>query len=181
MRVLDKNYVTPALRKYDLIKLNADGIMMTRSLAENYPYTKLYKAQVRGAREHWLNIVEALESGRTEASSTLKYLIFLLLDKTSRFGFLSSELEKISRAFLSKDTSLDKVKRVVFSHIEKSDHAARLMEISMHALMQASIKTGTFEGLELRPLSQMRSSNKKHGNIGARPFFLIHKQGIHFL
>ena len=39
MRALDKNHVTPTLRKYDLLRLNADGFMMTRSLAENYPYT----------------------------------------------------------------------------------------------------------------------------------------------
>lgn len=37
MRVLDKNYITPILRHFDLLRLNLDGFMMTRSLAENYP------------------------------------------------------------------------------------------------------------------------------------------------
>ena len=45
MRTLDKQYVTPTLRKHGIIRLNADGFMMTRSLAENYPYSTLYKAQ----------------------------------------------------------------------------------------------------------------------------------------
>ncbi|WP_223824082.1 hypothetical protein, partial [Candidatus Enterovibrio escicola] len=46
MRVLDKKYNTPVLRKYDLIRMNADGVFMTRSLAENYPYSELYKAAI---------------------------------------------------------------------------------------------------------------------------------------
>ena len=36
----------------------------------------------------------------------------------------------------------------------------------MHSLMQAVIETGALADLELKPLSQMRSANKKHGNIG---------------
>lgn len=51
MRVLDKEFNTPVLRKYDLVKLNADGVFMTRSLAENYPYSQLYKAASRGAKQ----------------------------------------------------------------------------------------------------------------------------------
>ncbi len=42
MRSLDKQYITPVLRKYELLRLNADGFMMTRSLAENYPYSSVY-------------------------------------------------------------------------------------------------------------------------------------------
>lgn len=48
MRSIDKKYITPVLRKYGLISLNADGMFMTRSLAENYPYSKVYKAEIRG-------------------------------------------------------------------------------------------------------------------------------------
>jgi len=54
MRVLDKNYITPLLRKYKLLRLNADGFMMTRTLAENYPYSQVYKAAIRGAKKEWL-------------------------------------------------------------------------------------------------------------------------------
>lgn len=57
MRVLDKNYITPVLREHKLLRLNADGFMMTRSLAENYPYSQLYKAAIRGAKDEWVKIV----------------------------------------------------------------------------------------------------------------------------
>ena len=63
MRVLDKNFITPILREHELLKLNADGFMMTRSLAENYPYCKLYKAAIRGARHEWLELVDLVEVG----------------------------------------------------------------------------------------------------------------------
>lgn len=58
MRSLDKKFITPTLRKFDLLKLNADGFMMTRSLAENYPYSSVYKANIRGAKTEWVQIVE---------------------------------------------------------------------------------------------------------------------------
>ena len=75
MRTLDKNYVTPTLRRHDLVRLNADGFMMTRSLAENYPYSTLYKAQLRGARDQWLSMVEALEKGITDPRESLLFLL----------------------------------------------------------------------------------------------------------
>ena len=34
---------------------------MTRSLAENYPYSKLYKAEMKGPFDEWISIVDALE------------------------------------------------------------------------------------------------------------------------
>ena len=55
---------------------------------------------------------------------------------------------------------------LIRSHIDDSGYSARLMEISMHALMQAVIETGVLGFVSLKPLSQMRSANKKHGNIG---------------
>jgi len=55
MRSLDKNYITPKLRSHGLLKLNADGFMMTRSLAENYPYSPLYKANLRGGKNGMVN------------------------------------------------------------------------------------------------------------------------------
>ncbi len=47
MRSLDKNYNTPFLRKHGLLNVNRDGVFMTRSLAENYPYSTLYKAEMK--------------------------------------------------------------------------------------------------------------------------------------
>ena len=46
MRSLDRAFITPVLRNYDILRTNADGGMMTRTFAENYPYSKLYKAGV---------------------------------------------------------------------------------------------------------------------------------------
>lgn len=166
MRVLDKNYVTPALRKYDLLKLNADGFMMTRSLAENYPYSLLYKAQLRGARDEWLAIVESLETGTTNPLNALKYLISLLFNKAEHFQVICNDLIKLSNEFLAKHPSTPDIVNLIKSHINDSDYAARLMEISMHALMQAALECGAFGISTLKPLSQMRSANKKHGNVG---------------
>jgi hypothetical protein len=158
--------VTPALRKYDLLKLNADGFMMTRSLAENYPYSLLYKAQLKGARSEWLSIVEALESGLANPLESLKYLISLLFNRAINFQLVSNGLIQDCVTFLSGKPDEIKIIEVIQLHINSSDYAARLMEIAMHSLMQAVIPTGALGHLSLKPLSQMRSANKKHGNIG---------------
>jgi hypothetical protein len=166
MRVLDKNYVTPVLRKYDLVKLNADGFMMTRSLAENYPYSSLYKAQLKGARIEWLSVVESLEGNLSDPFNSLKYFVSLLFNKAEQFQLVSDNLLKKTNTYIESITNPSQAMSLIRSHIDDSGYSARLMEISMHALMQAVIDTGTLGLVTLKPLSQMRSANKKHGNIG---------------
>jgi hypothetical protein len=55
---------------------------------------------------------------------------------------------------------------ILARHANASDYAARLLEISMHALLQPAVECGALGDVSLNPLSQMRSANKKHGNIG---------------
>lgn len=162
MRSLDNKFVTPVLRKFNLLNLNADGFMMTRSLAENYPYTKLYKAQIKGARKEWLDIVDSIETKNINYKSALQYLISLLLNKASDFDFEAENLINSVKLYLSKNRSNDIVLEKITSHINSSKYAARLMEVAMHSLMQSI----SFPDCNLKPLSQMRSANKKHGNIG---------------
>lgn len=166
MRTLDKKHVTPTLRKYDLLRLNADGFMMTRSLAENYPYTHLYKANLRGAREEWLTLVEEVESENTSALETLKYLISRLINVAADFSDEASALLSEAETIVAKCADRESTKSILVKHTEESDYAARLLEINMHALAQAAVESGAYGDTEVKPLSQMRSANKKHGNIG---------------
>jgi len=166
MRSLDRDYVTPILRKHDLLHLNADGFMMTRSLAENYPYTDLYKAQLRGAKIQWLSIVEELENNATDPIESLKYLLSLLLNSAQDFSNKTNELITLANEKLKVFKTQNIVESFMKSHIEISGYAARLLEISMHTLLQAIEENNSLGDLNLAPLSQMRSANKKHGNIG---------------
>lgn len=166
MRTLDKKYVTPVLRKYDLVKLNADGFMMTRSLAENYPYSPLYKAQLRGAREEWVILVQELETGNTDALESLKYFISLLLNAASNLAVTGTKAVKVYESNITSFADKNSVMKLILNHSDASDYSARLLEIGMHSLMQAAISSGSLGTLDLKPLSQMRSANKKHGNIG---------------
>lgn len=167
MRSLDKRYITPVLRRHNLLKLNADGFMMTRSLAENYPYSKLYKANLRGARLDWLQIVEHLESKTLDPISGLRYILSRLLNSAENFLRISDETcVKVQDFLQTTPVNMQSALGLMQAHVNNSDYAARLMEISMHSLMQGLIELNFFPGEELRPLSQMRSANKKHGNIG---------------
>jgi hypothetical protein len=165
MRVLDKNYITPVLRKYNLLKLNADGFMMTRSLAENYPYSKLYKAAIRGARKEWLEITDAIETGRLDAVNALKQLLIFLNNKSEAFLELTNETAITLKSFLQKKPSFKDCYSTITKFIESSTYSARMFEVAMHALFQVLEEQKCLSGF-LKPLSQMRSANKKHGNIG---------------
>lgn len=168
MRSLDKKFITPTLRKHDLIKLNADGFMMTRSLAENYPYSVVYKANIRGAKQEWIKIIDAVEANLLQPEAALDYLLFKLINQAEAFTMLASQTilnsEKIVK--LKEKVTKNSVLGIISIHIANSSYAARLMEIALHSLVQAMAEYGVFGSAEVKPLSQMRSANKKHGNIG---------------
>jgi hypothetical protein len=165
MRVLDNTYITPKLREYNLLKLNADGFMMTRSLAENYPYTSLYKANIRGAKAEWIEIVNAIENSPEIALSALKLVITFLKNRSEQFQNKANETLVSIDTYLKKVSDTAKLKSKLFSFPSISSYSARLFEILIHSFYN----TVSFDyGLDLflKPLSQMRSANKKHGNIG---------------
>ncbi|NER38883.1 MAG: hypothetical protein F6J93_33840 [Oscillatoria sp. SIO1A7] len=168
MRSLDKQYITPTLRKYDLLKLNADGFMMTRSLAENYPYSPVYKAKIRGARLEWSEIVESIEALELDAESALDYLLSEMLNRANDFQKLAQETVSDLEKFLEANEAIDRriATNLIWRHVNESDYAARVLEIAIHSLMQAMQEGRVFPEYSLKPLSQMRSANKKHGNIG---------------
>jgi len=85
MRTLDASCVTPILRREGLLRVNRFGVMMTRGLAENYPYTRFYKASLRGPKQEWLELIDLMESDRISPQAALKYLIHLLIKKSQEF------------------------------------------------------------------------------------------------
>ena len=165
MRVLDKNFITPILREHDLLKLNADGFMMTRSLAENYPYSKLYKAAIRGARREWLELVDLIEMGQINPLAALKNLIGMLINRSDSFKRAAEEAMKEVRGAAARITKVSDAVRFLRNFIDTAPYSARLFEVAMHSLFQVLEDAKVFGG-SLKPLSQMRSANKKHGNVG---------------
>jgi hypothetical protein len=166
MRTIDSNFVTPFLRKSELLKLNKFGLFMTRSLAENYPYSRVYKAESRGGKEQWLDAIDLLESGKTNPRVALLYMTSQLSGGAKEFASQAEEVMNIYQKKQVEIRTIDRASELLVSHMKSSDYAARIMEISMHALMQALSDLHYLGDLELVPLSQMRSANKKHGNVG---------------
>jgi hypothetical protein len=90
-----------------------------------------------------------------------------LLNHADNFKRLASQvIEKLNlfleAAVIDQEIALN----LILRHINQSDYAARLMEIAMHSLMQTMQDYQVFLNSLLKPLSQMRSANKKHGNVG---------------
>ncbi len=66
---------------------------------------------------------------------------------------------------LSRLKSLEDAGRFVRAFVDGASYRARVFEIALHAFFQVLAERKAIGGV-LKPLGQMRSANKKHGNIG---------------
>lgn len=164
MRSLDRNFNTPFLRKYGLLNVNRDGVFMTRSLAENYPYSMLYKAEMRGPFNQWIAIVDAIENKILPAELGLCYLIALLQNRSDVFKKRADQACSLTKGYEGK--SFSEIKKVISSFFNTTDYSARAFEVTMHAFFQAIDELHFLGDADVVPISQMRSANKKHGNVG---------------
>lgn len=74
----------------------------------------------------------------------------------------SNNIEKIRTLSLT----FDGVKNFITNFVNETEYSARAFEIVIHGFMQAMHESHLLGDLDLVPMSQMRSANKKHGNIG---------------
>ena len=137
---------------------------MTRSLAENYPYSKLYKAEMRGPFNEWINIVDALENNSMPAELGLSYLLALLKNRSDSFQDKADEA--VSLVANHKDDTFEQIEGMLIRFFNETGYSARAFEVVMHSFMQALQELHLLGDYQLVPMSQMRSANKKHGNIG---------------
>lgn len=165
MRTLDSNYIEPVLREFGLLYVNKYGVFMTRSLAENYPYTQFYKAAIRGGKEYWLNLTDEIESNNINSLVGLKYIISLLVNRSEEFIKIADQAIQLEIEFIQKVDDMDEIYEFINNHMKDSSYSARLFEIALHSFIQAVQEIGDLDGY-LLPLCQMRTANKKHRNIG---------------
>lgn len=168
MRSLDSAFITPALREANLSKVNRDGAFMTRTFAENYPYSRVYKAGILGARDEWLHLVDKIELQAFDPLEGLAVVLFRLINLADDFEKLAnSVLTEISKLVdCGEFLTIESSQKFLIDHMETSDYSARLMELLMHSLLQAVEELNGLAGMSLNPLTQMRSANLKHSNFG---------------
>lgn len=163
MRTIDSNYNAPFLREKGLLNINKFGIMMTRSLAENYPYSRLYKAEMRGPFDNWIKIVDELETGTIDCTAALAYMMSLLINKSNKFDQIANET--LTSLHLCKNFNFKTIENLLIRFFTDTKYSARAFEVVIHGFMQAYTKM-QYTDLDIVPMSQMRSANKKHGNVG---------------
>ena len=164
MRSLDAKYTSKFLRDNHLMSMNSFGAMMTRSLAENYPYSGLYKASIKGPASSWIKLVDSIELGQTNPALGLAYMMSLLKNRSEAFNKLSDEACSLAKS--CKKLSFEEVRAGLSSFIDHTTYSARALEVVMHSLVQALQELGLLEDNQVSPLCQMRTANKKAGSIG---------------
>lgn len=136
---------------------------MTRSLAENYPYSRLYKAEMRGPFDTWIKIVDELETGKVDCNAALAYIMSSLINKSNKFKQIANDTIKDLQS--CRKYNLENIVKLLVSFFQETTYSARAFEVVIHGFMQAYSKL-KYTNLDLVPISQMRSANKKHGNVG---------------
>lgn len=164
MRSLDKKYITPFLRQYGLLKVNRDGVFMTRSLAENYPYSMLYKAEMRGPFGEWITMVDAIENNTLPPELGLCFLLVLLQNRSDQFKEHAERACSLICKY--RNRTFEDVKNLIVTFFNITDYSARAFEVVMHGFFQAMDEMNLLGDAQLVPMSQMRCANKKHGNVG---------------
>ena len=164
MRTIDSTYNTPFLREHGLLNLNKFGLFMTRSLAENYPYSSLYKAEMRGPFDDWILIVDAIENESMPAELGLSYMMALLQNRSD--SFQKAAQQACNLVTTQRGKTFAEIKDLIANFVNTTDYSARAFEVSMHAFYQAMQELNYLGAARVVPMSQMRSANKKHGNIG---------------
>lgn len=137
---------------------------MTRSLAENYPYSVLYKAEMRGPFHQWIVIVDAIENNTLPAELGLCYLIALLQNRSDIFKRHADEACILAKKF--DGVSFGQIKELLSSFFHTTDYSARAFEVTIHGFYQAMDELSFLGDIDVAPMSQMRSANKKHGMLG---------------
>lgn len=164
MRTLNAKYTGKFLKDNGLLNSNKYGSFMTRTLAENYPFSKLYKAEIRGPFDEWIAIVDAIENNTMPTELALSYLMLLMKRNAEAFQKIAEETVALAENY--PNVTFSHIHKIMKSFYNSTYGKARAFEVVMHGLMQAKAEMDAIGDLELAPLSQMRSANKKHGNVG---------------
>ena len=151
MRTIDSSYITPFLRQYGLLNVNKYGVFMTRSLAENYPYSKLYKAEMRGPFNEWINIVDALEDNSMPAELSLSYLLALLKNRSD--AFQNKADEAVALVANHKKDTFERIEEMLIQFFNETGYSARAFEVVMHGFMQALQDLHLLGDYQLVPMS----------------------------
>ena len=94
----------------------------------------------------------------------LYYLMAQLKNKTDAFNRMAEEAVALAKEYKYKE--FDCISGFMKSFFSETEYSARAFEIVIHGFMQAISESNMLGDLELVPISQMRSANKKHRNIG---------------
>lgn len=129
MRTLNSKYTGKFLKDNGLLNSNKFGSFMTRTLAENYPFSKLYKAEIRGPFDEWIDIVDAIEDNTMPAELALSYLMLLLKRNADAFKTLANDTIGLASAY--KNRTFENIENLLKTFYDSTYGKARAFEISL--------------------------------------------------
>ena len=170
MRVIDKKCISAWFNSRNLgVKMNQDGVFMTRSLAVDIPYVPSFPPKIKGPKEEWLELISAIQFGEIDPESALKALLLGAYLRNVDFDKL---VVSVSELFSELDKEPRRVYDIIYAHISgRENGGSRLLEIALHSFTQICFE----EDYEIpilgktsimAPIKPMRSPDKKAGDVG---------------
>jgi len=170
MRVIDKKCISAWFNSRNLgVKMNSDGVFMTRSLAVDIPYVPSFPPKIKGPKDEWLELISGIQFGEIDPESALRALLFGAHIRNIKFDNLVDSIFELCSRF---DENPSQVFDIIHKHIyQRKNGGSRLLEIALHSFVQICFEEGyeipTIGKTSLMaPIKPMRSPDKKAGDVG---------------
>lgn len=161
-RGVDSAYVTPFMKEKDFPAMAESG-WLTRSLEQAHPYTLDYPGKIRPPeiKTAFLELVDAVQSGRIDAEATLRH-VFMLLVKQRDASVV--ELAKPHKLSIARIIAL--IERH-FEYRYTCPGASRLPVLALYAVYECLFKCDSrYAQKTLCPLESHNSADAQSGRIG---------------
>jgi hypothetical protein len=170
MRVIDKKCISAWFNSRNLgVKMNSDGVFMTRSLAVDIPYVPSFPPKIKGPKDEWLELISGMQFGEINPKSALRALLFGAHLRNIEFGKVVDEILESCKKL---DNNPNRIFEIIYTHINgRKNGGSRLLEIALHSYAQVcfeeDFKIPTIgKNSIMAPIKPMRSPDKKAGDVG---------------
>ena len=166
-RTFDTKYITPFLKRKQLLAAMKESGWLTRSLEQPIPYDLNYTGKISGSKvkESFLKILYEIEERKQNPKNFILAMLYLSIKSKE-----AKSIQLINPVISETKVNIDKIIEYLHSHFYykyKTRGASILPVVALYSLYECILtEIKRFENKELQELSSHNSSDRSSGNTG---------------
>ena len=166
-RTFDTKYITPFLKRKQLLAAMKESGWLTRSLEQPIPYDLNYTGKISGSKvkESFLKILYEIEERKQNPKNFILAMLYLSIKSKE-----AKSIRLINPVISETKVNIDKIIEYLHSHFYykyKTRGASILPVVALYSLYECILtEIKRFENKELQELSSHNSSDRSSGNTG---------------